>query len=198
MVDLKLETILPISTATDNSNQCKKDLPLAIEQTPIPETIQINCDNCDFVTNDEPVLADHIKQMHTISNDGSPEKRGEKRTRKDTSLVFDERTCRKCEQLEVERTRLENQTASLKIDIAEANKKNEALSNEILTSKEKIENQEQDPPMSGNVSSLQKALKKKNEEYELLKQMVMDQDRNIKKIEEADKKEINIRLRKQQ
>ena len=61
----------------------------------------------------------------------------------------------------------------------------------MITLKEKLEYQEQDPPVSWNVSSLQKALKKKNEEYELLKQMVMDRDRNIKRIEEANKKEIN-------
>ena len=131
------------------------------------------------------------------------EKRGEKRNRVDTSLVYDERACSKCMQLEKENKNILNEAEELKSKIErlsdELNKKEELLrqADSELSDLKKQTVSQTESQTSNQVSSLQKVIKKKTEDYELLKQLVLDRDRKIKKLEEANKKEIsNLHLDK--
>ena len=58
-------------------------------------------------------------------------KRGAKRNRKDTSLVFDERSCENCEKLDQENSTLKAQIASMHSSIQEGEKKVSSLSSEL-------------------------------------------------------------------
>ena len=125
-----------------------------------------------------------------------------------TSLIFDPRqSCTNCEESKTENGKLKEQCSALEATIEESKDNLDATLKEL---NDKIEDNqtketelaklksEMDLLLLTNISTdCQEILKKKDEDYEILKQMVVDRDKALKKLEESYKKEVsNLTIQK--
>ena len=126
-------------------------------------------------------------------------KRGAKRNRPETSLIFDERSCSKCDQLSQENSQLKTHTSSLQVTVSETADKANALTKDKANKETTISElkTEINSLKNDHTPNINNDLKKRNEEYELIKQMVVERDKTIKKLQENHKKDIqNLSLEK--
>ena len=74
------------------------------ESGPLVEPVnnQFKCDMCQFLFTDKDVLNKHIESSHG-------DKRGNKRSRHETSLIFDPNICNYCEELKSKNIKMEEQ-----------------------------------------------------------------------------------------
>ena len=170
---------------------------------------ELTCDECGMKFENGELLEMHINVSH--------EKRGTKRNRQDTSLIFDSRQCTNCEQNKLEYEKLNEIKAENEKLRSEQEKQNQKLLlvhaayeetklNLIYVTKElndkkeafqkltdelaKVSQEMRDIPNSSN--DLQESIKRKNEQLEIVKELVVDRDKTIKKMEEAHKKETSL------
>ena len=184
-----------------------------------PETHAFkDCDRCNFKSTDDQTLVDHVEQSHTefycdecehsflglLALEGHKSmkhsKRGAKRNRPETSLIFDERSCSKCDQLSQENSQLKTHTSSLQVTVSETADKANALTKDIANKETTISElkTEINSLKNDHTPNINNDLKKRNEEYELIKQMVVERDKTIKKLQENHKKDIqNLSLEKE-
>ena len=152
----------------------------------ISETHEIVCNECEQIFTDPKSLADHCNQEHS--------KRGAKRNRPETSLLFDARICIKCDQLSQENTDLRTNTTSLNTVILENKENLEKLNKDIEERNTIIANLTDEVTRlraEAENSTIHSDLKKRNEEFELMKQMVVERDNSIKKLQDTHQKEVN-------
>ena len=87
LVDLKMSALLP------NSTSALDVVPIssAVDSPPtvVSESSEGNCNTCNFVANNDEALDEHMSLEHITIVRNSSVKRGEKRNRSETSLVFD-------------------------------------------------------------------------------------------------------------
>ena len=217
LTDLKLSVILP-SSSSDLLSIQHSPSEQSSQEAAVPSSIMseneqnFSCDKCNFISKDKENLNTHKKDFHKIKCtecdlefvdkdeleqhiQNGHDKRGSKRSRGDTSLIYDGKVCGKCDQLDTENRNLRTQIESLNLAIVEGKKKVDELSKELEEKCQLVQKvtKELDEAKSTQADiTVQQALQKKNEEYELLKQMVIDRDKTMKKNEESHKKEISI------
>ena len=193
------------------------DAPTVNEDSSVPPQPEkedgYSCDKCGLKENTKDNLNAHYELVHKIICDecqqsfdtneslrlhvaSEHEKRGSKRNRSETSLIFDARECSTCDAISKENKTLKDQITSLTVMIDDEKKKVEILTKEKQVyeianearknSSELLSSNETNPKLA----EVKEMLKKRNEEYELMKQMVLDRDKTIKKLTEVHQKEI--------
>ena len=201
-----------------NSDQTNIDKDCVEKQLELEH--DLTCEECGSRFDTAELL-----EMHSTVSHG---KRGTKRHRQDTSLVFDPRQCNNCNQSKLEKEELNEEKEIVKLENdklkteneklkAEQERRNQELSlvnaayeetkynfnsvtKELNEAKEtsqklteelaKVRQEMRNIPNSS--TDFQDILRKKNEQHEIVKEMVVDRDKTIKRMEEAHKKEVNI------
>ena len=237
---IKLKVILPAITESPQNN-----LPAIENITNTQDLTNYECDRCDYNNTNKDLFEKHqelehemtceecgmkfdtkeLLQMHkTVSHD----KRGNKRYRQDTSLIFDPSQCTNCDQNKLEKDNLREENGNIKLDNETIKTENEKLKSELTRQKEdlmlvnaayqetknnlnsvtkdlddtkeackkltdELTKMREEMRNNPNISAeIQDDIRKKNEQIEIIKEMVVDRDNNIKKMEEAHKKEVII------
>ena len=169
------------------------------------------CNLCDISFDEKTNLENHDNEVHNT--------RGTKRHRFDTSLLLDPRPCPNCEISNTELENMKKNQAKVQEELEEANKKLDKANielNDCKTELETVKKEASDSNKANKVletelskcneelvklkaqpSELQEAISKKDEDYQLIKQMVVDRDKKIKKLEESHKKDLDdLRMQK--
>ena len=212
---------LEVSPQETESNQMETEQPSS----------QFYCDICKLTFLGSDVLNKHIEASHG-------DKRGNKRSRHETSLMFEPSTCNHCEDFKASNTKLVEQLnlsqfaynetkenlnkinadhaekeQELQDKVKEERKRAEVLQAEFTACKEQLATAKK------NITILEDEVRKanmeldklkedqlnpsvdaarKSEELDILKEMIVEKDKNIKRIEDIHKKELDkVKLDKQ-